>query len=244
MATDAVTLEVRWNRDDSVEGAVRRGAGDVRTVTLRPNERHVVDLVRMTGTTVANLVLEVAATRAEDPALADAVLGYDLWLVHDTAAGTRTTRRLTRSGRPGEEVAFAFDPLAFSVDAAQPIDGATGPLKMTFQGVISGRPRPDGSLEVALRSERRMMVSRPGTVPGTPAGASGGVKAFVVKAGETTGIEFPIPADVFGWKFDDPVPARFRPGATGTADGAVRVATAQFFAGSRTMILITVRRER
>jgi hypothetical protein len=250
IGVDAVTLELSWRRFERGTGGLHRTAGGVRTITLRSRERHLLDLADGRSARLANLALEVEASRVEDPAFADAVLAYDLWLVHDTAIGGRIARRLSLTGRQAEAVPFAFDRLAFPIDSAVPIDGDKGPVKTFIQGTVMGRLQADGSVEVMLRSERQVLggglvetLRRP-ALPELDPRLGSGSKAFVLKTGETTAIDFPTPSGIASWKAPDPVPARLRPGVSAGADGLLRLVRTEFFAGSKTSILITVRRVR
>jgi hypothetical protein len=250
IGVDAVTLELSWRRFERGTGGLHRTAGGVRTITLRSRERHLLDLADGRSARLANLALEVEASRVEDPALADAVLAYDLWLVHDRAIGGRITRRLSLTGRQAEAVPFAFDRLAFPIDSLVPIDGDNGPVKTFIQGTVMGRLQADGSVEVLLRSERQVLggglaetLGKSTLAERDPRRGSGS-KAFVLKIGETIAIDFPTLSSIASWKSPDPVPARLRPGVSATAEGLLTVVTTEFFAGSKTSILITVRRER
>jgi hypothetical protein len=235
--TDAVKFEIEWSRSDDTGGNTH-AAGDARTITLRPGERHALDLVNTSSKGIANLTLQAEVQRVADPALADAGLSYDVWLVHETASGQRITRRLNPTGRLGEVAPFAFAPLSFPVDANQPIDGTNGPVKMTVSGTVFGWLRSDGTVEVAVHPA---MSVGTGTPTG-PRGGSGGSKTFTAKLDETTSIEVPAPSGSMGWRDANQVPAAPRPGVT-VSNSNINVDETKFFAGSKTAIVITVHRQ-
>ena len=172
-------------------------------------------------------------------------LDYDVWLVHEGANGGKTTRRATLTGRQGENLPFVFAPIGFSLDGGVQPDLTSSPVRMTVDGAVRGRAMFDGSVELSLQS-RRMLSHGNGNV------SDAGTKSFIVKPEETTSIELP------GAEFYSMVPATGTGVGSGigrgigrgtstspggiTKDGNVRIAWKEFFAGSKTSILVTVRR--
>jgi len=240
VTAEDVTFDVDWNRYDITGDTPQPIAGDRRTIKLRPGARHVLDLLDLTSQnlTETNLVLELEVPRDDAPRAeyANATLAYEVWLVHEPMNGQKVTERLNVAGRDGQAVPFRFTPLAFSLDAAPQAGGAAGPIKVTVEGSVKGRIRPDGGVDLAVQSGRLIQCT-----PGLTARETG-TKSFVVKPDETTGIEFPF---VNGYC---PIgagsqPANPRPGVVTGDDGKLRVNFKEFFAGDKTSILVTVKRQ-
>jgi hypothetical protein len=238
IAIDVVTFELDWKRTDVKDGAKQIAAGDHRTITLRQGERHVLDFIPCSADArCANLFLEVQASPVEDPAVAELTFGYDLWLVHQTAEGTKITRHAIVSGRQGEKLNFNFAPVPLPLDAATAPD-ADSPFRVQVSGTIVGRLKPDGTIEIALQPTRRQQFPTGG------GGFGGGVKTFVSKPDETTSIALPAGNGFSSWRPD----AGFkltspRPGVTMAGD-SVRIDSKSFFEGTNTSILVTVRKEK
>ncbi len=246
IAVDTVTVETNWSRSQLVNGNTQRVAGDVRTIKLKAGEHHVLDFVNQPDNPVANLVLDVEGARVEDPANANVVLAYDVWLVHETAAGQKLTRHAQLDAQNAQAARFLFDPFAFPLGANEPIDGTTGPLNLIVGGSIQGRVRSDGGIDVVLHSSLLMGsgVFTKGTtifadrLEYAPSGS--GDKTFAVKPGETIAIEYPNPSGTVYWGAM-PVTAP-RPGVSVQGAGAA-VDDVKYLAGSKTTLLLTVRRK-
>jgi hypothetical protein len=237
--TDAVTFDLDWERAETNEGSRRAVAGDHRRITLRQGERHVLDFVpsASAGSRVASMVIEVTAVPVEDPAIAEQRLAYDLWLVHETANGAKVTRRTTMTGRQGEKVPFALPSVSLPLDAGAPSE-ADSPLRMHVQGSVTGRAGSDGTTQVALEAtvEHRSPVGR--------SSPPGGLETFTAKLGEAIAVELLTSGGQSAWRPQPgTAPAKPRPGVTVTADGLVRVDHKVFFAGTKTSIIVTVRKD-
>jgi hypothetical protein len=238
IAIDAVTFDLDWKRTDVKDGARQIAAGDHRTITLRQGERHVLDFIPCSpDARCANLFLEVQASPVEDPAVAELTFGYDLWLVHQTAEGTKITRHAIVSGRQGEKLNFNFASMPLALDAAAAPD-ADSPYRLYVSGTVVGRQRPDRTIEIALQP------SRSERFPTGWSGFGGGTKTFTTKAEETTSIALPAGGGRSQWRAD----AGFkltspRPGV-GMTDDKVNIDLKPFFEGTATSILVTVRKER
>lgn len=235
---DTVTFELDWKRSDLKDGTLQFARGDHRTITLRQGEKHLLDFIPLSpDARDANMFVEVEAEPVEDAALRNVILGYDLWLVHQTADGVKTTRHAVVTGRQGEKVSFNFAPVPLAIDAAAAA-GADSPFRLYVNGTITGRQSSDGSIQIALQSTRKN---------GTPEGVygfEGGTKTFSAKADETISIAIPPYYGRSGWAVD----AGFRlttpkPGVS-LADGSIRIDLGTFFDGATTSILVTAHRER
>jgi hypothetical protein len=235
IAPDAVTFNVTWSRT----GQDGPAEGDERTIKLRPDERHLLDFLPTDDKGVANLFVEVWATRVENPAYANLAISYDMWLVHETASGEKITRRVNVAGGQGDAVKFSFYPILFPVDARQPFDGDHGPVRMLVRGLITGRAKGDGTIELVVRTERTVgPVSRQGRLPGE---IGGGEKIFVVRSDETTSIELPPSEAMFSVPVEGEKPATLRPGVETAPNGWLHVTQRQFLAGTKTSLVISLR---
>jgi hypothetical protein len=187
---EKIELDVDWKRYvRGNDGEPRAVAGDARTVEFGENERRLLDFVRMRRvpgweSCYDNLALELEAKVAEDPALADRRVAYDLWLVEEGPGGPSTTQRWQMSGKQGEAREFEFEPL----HRPAPREGTTVRFDTRVSGKVRGRVQDDGSLEMALRAERS---DRP--EDGHWAIGGFGEKRVRVTAGETIRLELPAP---------------------------------------------------
>jgi len=239
---DAITLDIDWNRYEMVNDSPQPLAGDKRTVVLKSGERYVLDVLDLSSRDldVTNALIEIEFPRDDQPRAeyANASLSYDLWLVHETAGGQKFVRNVRLSGRDGQSVPFTFAPLAFPIDAGVQADGNEGLLKILMEGTIKSRIRADGAIDVVLQSSRTLQCH-----PGLRA-VEGGSKSVTAKPGETVGVE--LPWLVMGFcpaPEGTAMPARPRPGVVTGEDGRLRVNFKDFFAGDKTSILLTVRKQ-
>lgn len=235
VAPGSVTFNVNWKRT----GPAGREEEDERTITLRPDDRHLLDFLRTDNRGVANLFVELTAARIENPVYADLAISYDLWLVHETASGQKITRRANVVGGQGDAVKFQFYPILFPVGAGQPVDGERGEVRMLVRGLITGRAKGDGTIELVVRTERTVgPASRTGGLPGE---IGGGEKVIVVRGDETTSIELPPGESMFNLQPEGTTPAALRPGVARGSSGRLEVYQRQFLAGTKTSLLITLR---
>ncbi len=190
---ERIELEVDWKRyARGAEGEPRTVAGDRRSVYLREGERHLLDFVSLHPAALQpcySLALELKAGVAEDPALAERRVAYDLWLVDEGPGGSSTTRRSRMTAKHGEKRDFDFEPLRWSVPEG---NGDVGPAgaKTHVSGHVRGRVTSDGSLELALLAAR---YDSPGNQHWAIGGA--GEKRVRVGAGETIRLELPAPRE-------------------------------------------------
>jgi hypothetical protein len=187
---EKIELEVDWKR--YVRGAnaeLRAVAGDSRVVELGEDQRLLLDFVGMRTvpgwkSCYDSLALELEAKVAEDPALADRRIGYDLWLVDEGPGGPSRTRRWQMSGKQGEARDFDFEPLHRSL----PGGGTPVGFDTRVSGKVRGRVRDDGSLEMALLAEREDSPEHRHWALG-----GRGEKRVRVVPGETIRLELPAP---------------------------------------------------
>jgi hypothetical protein len=189
-ALDHIDLEVDWERHDTdAKGVSKIVAGDRRLITLAEGERHLLDFIddphaRDRGGCSRNVVVEATAAVEEDPALADQVIEYDMWLVDEPPHGgrsQRTTRRWQATGRQGEHLEYSFPSVNWS--ASQGPSDSKG-AAVNVWGEIRGRVRRDGTLAIRLYAARSIMGPNGGV-------GDAGEKLVRVGPGETVSLELP-----------------------------------------------------
>jgi hypothetical protein len=232
-AADSVTFELVWERVESRNGVSRKVAGDHQTITLRPGERHVLDLVRCPPDSPrANIMVEVHASPTEEGFDSRVRLRCDLWLVHQTSDGGRAVRRVSLTGWQGQPLPFKFDPIPLPIEAG----AVDSPLRLEVLGRIAARLAADGTVRVALQTSRNLRFPGGG-------GASTGEKTLTLKPGDNVAIDLPNENGVSSWKIPGDLPRSPRSGVT-VNNGIVRVDEEKFEAGMTTSITLTVNRER
>lgn len=238
---ESTTLDIDWTRYDGQTDPPQAIGGGKRTVVLRPGERHVLEVVDLSARNIdaTNAFIEVEWPSDDEPRpeFGDMAMAYDVWLVHETAAGQKISRRLVLAGRDGQSVPFAFKPLLFPLGAEQPWDGTAGLMQMILDGSLKVRAKADGTFDLVVDTKRTLM-----SMPGMRA-VQGGTKLVNAKTEETVAIELPELLKGFN---DAPqgtlLPARPRPGVV-QSDRGVRINWKEYFAGTKTSLLVTVYRQ-
>jgi len=239
---EATTVEIDWTRYDGQTDPPQPIAGDKRTVVLRPGERHVLEVLDFSPRNIdaTNAFIEIESPRDDEarPEFANLAMAYDVWLVHETAAGQKITRRLVLAGRDGQNVPFNFKPLLLPIDADQAADGSVGVMQLILDGAIKARARSDGTFDLVVETGRTLM-----SMPGMKA-VEGGTKLVNAKPEETVAIELPVLVKGYNNTPQGTVmPAHPRPGVVIGEDGRMRVEWREFFAGTKTSILVTVHKQ-
>ena len=176
---DEATVDIRWSRRVPRAGVLMESSVErEERLTLRDGARGILDVVRSAGPTAG--VCETFAIAIElrfgSPAdEEEAGLGFDLWLLDRGAPSTPPTRVRTQGGQR-EDVTYVFPPLKLTT--------AAGPVTLTSRGVVTGRARRDGTIDLTFDAEQVVHDDR-----GSRSG--GGRKRLVVRPGET--IEFELP---------------------------------------------------
>jgi hypothetical protein len=109
--------------------------------------------------------------------VADAGLGFDLWLIDRGSPRSAAPVRVQTQARQGEDAKYTFPPLKFP--------GATGDMTLTVDGVVTGRARTNGSIDLTFDTEQSAGNARGWSSDG------GGRKRLLVRPDET--IEFQLP---------------------------------------------------
>jgi hypothetical protein len=179
IGADEATVDVRWSRRVPRPGVLfEQSVERTERLTLRDGARGILDVVRSTGkdpraceTFAIAVELRFASSLDEDTA----GLGFDLWLVDRSEPGA-TPRRVRTHGRQGADVVYGFPPIAFA--------GADGPVTLSMSGVVTGRARRDGFIDLTFDAQQTVHDDR-----GSRGGS--GRKRLAVRPGET--IEFELP---------------------------------------------------
>jgi hypothetical protein len=192
--TDRIVLDVTWQRLKRGENGPPPLAGvpTRESITLREGERVLLDFAdgaRPDWLCARNFAIELTAGLAEDPALARRQIAYDVWLVHEAPGGQRQSRHLELTANQGEESAFQFPHQRLPAAVAAKGSGAEEGLQVDVKGTLRGRVRPDGAIDLSLRTNRSLWyVSPDGS--GEHVG-DGGEKILSVHAQETIRVDLP-----------------------------------------------------
>ena len=255
-------IDLEWGRFD--RGSTTAAVSGKSRLTLTEGQRHALDLVHGAATAPCRtpaVILEVTALTKEDPALADTVLHYDMWLVRHDRLGKKETRHLMLSSVQGGAADFYFPPLVTPVPRLQ-ADQYEFRVASRISGSVRGRVTHDGRVSVELETRRENRVERtPSSSVAAPRSA-GGRKVLTGVLGEAIEIQLP-PATGSSSTFasaKSEADARtlrgsgiaaanpLRPEASGTLEpvlirnGRLVVNYAAFFEGERLSVIVQVRK--
>jgi hypothetical protein len=186
---------IRWTRRVLDSRVV--DAGDLvreYEARLTDGDRIVLDLVRPpagTNPECDGVVVQMGLEFSEAPDLANAVLDYDVWLVHREADGREVLDRMSGRGLQGHSVDYLFKRLRYD---ASGFPNPDGPVDVELRGSVRGRVRPDGQIDLAVGATRTVLKSRLGN-------GRGGSKQATIGDGETIELEMPS-YDLKGSGFD------------------------------------------
>ena len=190
--TDRIVLDVTWERLKRGEsGPPLAGGPPLESITLREGERVLLDFAdgtRPDSLCARNFAIELTAGLAEDPALTRRQIAYDVWLVHEAPGGQRKSRHLELTANQGAASAFQFPYQRLPASAA-PNGHGERELQVDVMGTLRGRVRPDGTIDLSLRTNRSLWyVSPDGS--GESVG-DGGDKILSVHPQETIRVDLP-----------------------------------------------------
>lgn len=184
-------IDLRWTRrinrrdifpSDSFKSEQR--------LVMRQGDTRILDLVRTTERPPAacdsfGLMYEVSFDGPRQ--LADAAIGYDLWLVQQDADGELVTDRYQVTAKQGQKVDYFFRPVPYTADGRRSADDAAA-IVMNVAGAISGRVRSDGKIDLTVDGSRAFS-----NVPATAAVSSSGRTMVTVQPGETIEVDTDLP---------------------------------------------------
>jgi hypothetical protein len=231
-AVGQAKFELDWRRTESREGVPDSVEGGRRTITLRQGERHLLDYSPCPADSpYANLIVEVTAAPLEEPAGADLSFSSEVWLVHTSADGRKTTQKAVVVGRQSEKASFRFEPVPLPLEAG----AANSPMKMEVFGYLTARAESNGTIQVALETSRKFRD------PSGSGVTDVGLKALTLKPDETVEIVLPSAGGTSQWRSSTSLPKNPVPGVS-VSGGLVGVDQRQFLAGSATSVFVTVHR--
>jgi hypothetical protein len=249
------TMRLEWARYKA-GGSQQPVASASLQLTLDEGERRPLDMLHADAGSQCpgnSAVLDVTADMVEDPASADELLRYDLWLVHKDAQGRESRRQYTATVRHGGLVDYAFAPLRFQVPD-QPGSTRRFDVLLTLKGSVRGRLEADGKIRLLLESLAARHLGVRGAAPAARGSGGQGRKSLEVTPGEAVEIKIPTPNGwaAMGLNEGDKISGRigFAQGGPKTApaqavsveDGAVRVSYEKFFEGHETSLILKVTR--
>lgn len=252
-AAGRLTVDVDWQRFD--QGAEIPVLSRKQRVVLNEGERYPLDLVLGNTAACPVAIVELTASVKENPAFADTVLRYDLWLVRHDKSGRKQTRQLILSGVHGQPVHFQFAPLVTPVPKLQP-DQYDFNVATRVSGSVRGRLTGDGRVSVDLETRRRNELERPSRSSSPDLrGGPGGRKVVSGALGEAIEIELP-PASGFTSTNASERDERERAGARGSGppikpessdavvvrNGRLAIYYNLFFEGERLSLIVQVRK--
>lgn len=179
IGADEATVDITWSRRVPRPGVLLEGSAERRErLTLRDGARGILDVVRSAGPAAGvcetfAIAIELRFTSSLDEQTAG--LGFDLWLI-DRGAPTTPPTRVRTQGTQGADVNYRFP--------SMPMTSADGPVSLSVYGVLTGRARRDGTIDLTFDAEQSVHNDR-----GSRSG--GGRKRLLVRPGET--IEFELP---------------------------------------------------
>jgi len=236
VAADAAKLELAWARYDRATGTPRAGVSDRQVVTLRQGQRCVLDLARSPAqdSALVSVLVEVELAYVGDPAFEELSIGHEIWLIHRSP--TEAVRRLVAFvAKQGESRPFDFEPIEFAALGSDEAGEGRGLLQLGVDGEIRTRLRRDGTFDVGLKTNRTLDCGAGRIGSGT------GVKTLNVTAGEGVEIELPTPSGSCTLPPDVPRVATLPAGLL-EVQGRVRVDLGEYFRGTKTSLLLRVRR--
>jgi hypothetical protein len=252
---DRIVVDLAWKHYVTrTDGTRQEVAGDRGTVVLKEGQPYILDFVRASDADrdvckVANVTIDLVANLKYESPIADNVLAYEAWLIHDDARGNRYTERAQASGRQGELTHVAFMPMRW------PIERTGCSLYAQVVGTVSadirGAVRADGRVDLHVRPSRDISQ-----LPGErPVNAEGGATMITASLGEAVTFVLPDATGNNGFGLpckptsapQPPLPTGVRfnapPPQLKMYDPLLFVDYAQFLAGHKTSLVITVRKQ-
>lgn len=253
-------FDLEWARYAATAGMVPEASGR-HAVALDEGERLVLDLVHAAPEeNCRSVLLEIEARTHEDPALADLLIRYDVWLLHTDPAGRTESQWVVTTARHGIDVPFGLAAQRLPVPrlASNQLDFD---VSTRVAGRLKGRLNADGTLSVDLLAERQDALERRDGVgrANITSGANGarhgqGRLRLQMHPGEAVRIDLPAPTGAMSqtatpgapgvtWRFQtQPGTAPVPPAApVGLTDGRLTVSMPAFFDGHSVALVLQAR---
>ncbi|HVL66447.1 MAG TPA: hypothetical protein VM364_04200 [Vicinamibacterales bacterium] len=245
-------VDFDWQRFD--RGSPTPAASGKQRLTLGEGQTQFLDLVHGRSgppcDTVA-VAFEVTAKTREDPALADTVLRYDLWLVRQDRSGRKERRHVILSALQGTAPEFHFPPLHAEVPKLQP-DQYDFRVATRVGGSIRGRLTRDGRVVLELETYRSDVLEQPASRPPSRPGRGGsGRKVLTAAIGEAIEVQLPpaggysstfATAKAEGERAAPPAGSPLSREPVTVKNGRIEVSYGPFFEGERLSIILQVRK--
>ena len=267
---DVFTLDLAWTRlGDRLTGRPA-AVPERRRIVVANEERHVLDFLAAppgSASRCANVILDVSASRRDDPAGGQLPLNLDVWFAHKDRAGRelRENQRLTVA--PRRSMTTIFEPVCWTLGGGVvPASSQDAAVRLDVVSQVRGWVRPDGHIELWVHyswfvragcSAARPPDSASGIElrgdAGSPAAANrsgpsrirtvsgGGAKLYAVKSGETAKLVMQPPLESVS--FDAPSGAsgaRLAPGVS-MSGKTTTIDLEKFLAGTETSLIVTAR---
>jgi hypothetical protein len=254
------TFDVEWQRVD--RGSDITAVSGKHRLTLDDGQTYTLDLVRGSDAAPCRtpaVVVELRASVSEDPALADTVLRYDLWLVRQDRTGKTERQHLFFTGAHGDAVDFRFAALQSDVEKLQ-ADQYDYRVATRVSGTVRGRMTRGGQVSIDLETRRSDGLERTGSRvnSGPPPRPGGGRKVLTAALGEAIEVQLP-PGTRYSSALasaKDEAERRARPSGTRAnaasepdatqrlriRDGRLEVNYGPFFEGERLSVIVQVRK--
>jgi hypothetical protein len=222
------TVAVNWSR----WRAGSEDGSDSRTVTLEPGDRHVLDFVAAPQgppKACVSLMLQVAADPVpqDDP---QPMLAYDVWLLHDGGKGRQWSHQRVY-GRSTQAVQYSLPPLSWSTDGVPLQAPGQAAVRLGVRGSVRGTLNVAGFVDVSATARRTLNWH-------DQSSGEGGRQDYRARLDESVAIQLPDPTATVV------VPGAQRPAAVARGiefqEGQAVIHFGQFFAGSRTSLVIVV----
>jgi hypothetical protein len=229
-----VHLDLAWTRTTAGTGVTAEGAT---TVRIAPGRSHLIDIL---GTDpqeermCSHVALRVTADRS-NPVTGE-LLVHRVWLVHEQGGVRTVSDPVEAIGTAGESVPFRFRPLRWNA-AGSMVGKAPGlQIDLDILGTINTESLPDGQLESMLDVRREIRF-------GPYSSMGSGKMVMAGRTGEAGEVELP-PSGGLGLLPADAVPPGPLAHGFSRRGNRIRIDFSEFFAGSRTSLVISVERLR
>jgi hypothetical protein len=153
---DEATIDLRWTRSVNQPGLTESGESTAEQhLVLRNGSHGVLDLVRAASPVndgCGTLALEYDFRLEGAPALEQAAIGYDIWLVHEDVERPAQISRVSASAKQDDEASYNFPPMNYDRDGRR--SQSNPAVRVTVSGTVRGRVRTDGDIDLTIDAGR------------------------------------------------------------------------------------------